>query len=350
MTIFDPHGVGVEITGLEERLAEPGFWEDTKTAREVTSRLAQLKEEISGWNKLVKHQEEVELLNEMVRAEGDEELASELEEKLGKLGREVDALEVRSLFRDKFDIKDAIVAIHPGAGGTESQDWAAMLLRMYERWADARGFKLSVKEHSPGDEAGIKSVTFTVSGKYAYGLLKAEKGVHRLVRISPFDASSRRHTSFASVDVVPVVDEEFELIIEAKDLKVETYRASGPGGQHVNVTDSAVRITHLPTGAVAQCQNERSQLQNRETAMRILKGRLFEIEREKQREELDKLRGEKMEIAWGSQIRSYVLHPYLMVKDHRTSVERGDAQRVLNGDLDEFILAYHRWLRAQSRK
>jgi peptide chain release factor 2 len=247
-----------------------------------------------------------------------------------------------SWFTEELDTHDAIAAIHPGAGGIESQDWAEMLLRMYLRWAEKRGFRTTLNEVTAGDEAGIKSATFTVSGKYVYGLLKAEKGVHRLVRISPFDYSKRRHTSFASVDVIPAIEDEIEIVIDPKDLRVETYRATGAGGQHVNVTDSAVRITHLPTGIQAQCQNERSQIKNRVEAMKILRARLFEHEREKKAKELEEIRGEKKEIAWGSQIRSYIFHPYSMVKDHRTSIEKGNVQAVMDGDLEDFIIEYLR--------
>lgn len=281
-------------------------------------------------------------MNELALSENDQHLGNEVEQEIKKLGQKAEEIEIQSWFSGEFDSHNAIISLHPGAGGTESQDWAEMLLRMYLRWAERRGFKTEINELTPGEEAGIKSVTFTLSGKYAFGLLEAEKGVHRLVRISPFDASKRRHTSFASVDVIPAVEDEIEIVIDPKDLKVETYRASGPGGQHVNVTDSAVRITHLPTAITAQCQNERSQLRNRETAMKILRARIFEREREKHQEELMALRGEKKEIAWGSQIRSYVFHPYNMVKDHRTSLETGNVQAVMDGEIDEFIIEYLR--------
>lgn len=281
-------------------------------------------------------------MNELALSENDQHLGNEVGQEIKKLGHKAEEIEIQSWFSGEFDSHNAIISLHPGAGGTESQDWAEMLLRMYLRWAERRGFKTEINELTPGEEAGIKSVTFTLSGKYAFGLLEAEKGVHRLVRISPFDASKRRHTSFASVDVIPAVEDEIEIVIDPKDLKVETYRASGPGGQHVNVTDSAVRITHLPTAITAQCQNERSQLRNRETAMKILRARIFEREREKHQEELMALRGEKKEIAWGSQIRSYVFHPYNMVKDHRTSLETGNVQAVMDGEIDEFIIEYLR--------
>jgi peptide chain release factor 2 len=273
-------------------------------------------------------------------AEEDGELLPEVEEELGRVERVLEEQEVARLFAGEYDDGDAILTINPGAGGVDSQDWAEMLARMYRRWAERRSFGLEVIEYTEGEEAGIKSATFTVSGEYAFGLLSAERGVHRLVRISPFDAGGRRHTSFASVAVAPVVGEAVEVDIEEKDLKVDTYRASGAGGQHVNKTDSAVRVTHLPTGIVAQCQNERSQHQNREVAMRVLRARLFELEREKREREIAAQSGEKAEIEWGSQIRSYVLHPYKLVKDHRTGEETANVDRVLDGDLDAFVYAY----------
>jgi peptide chain release factor 2 len=263
------------------------------------------------------------------------------------LHREVDRLEEESLLSGELDTSDAIVSIHPGAGGLESQDWAEMLLRMYLRWAEARGFKADLNELQPGEGGGIKSATFTVHGRFAYGLFLSEMGVHRLVRISPYDASSRRHTSFASLDVIPMLEAEGEIEIDPKDLRVETYRSSGAGGQHVNVTDSAVRITHVPTGTVVSCQNERSQISNRATAMRILESRLADRARREREKEIEKLRGEKMGIGFGSQIRSYVLHPYRMAKDHRTGMEIGNVDAVLDGDLDDFIDAYLRWKAAQ---
>jgi peptide chain release factor 2 len=276
-------------------------------------------------------------------ASGDE-VPAELEDEVGRLaadiGRTIEHLEEQRLFTGEFDGGDAIVSIHPGAGGTESQDWAEMLLRMYLRWAQMRGFEVELNEASEGDEAGIKSATFTVHGENAYGLLSVERGVHRLVRISPFDSASRRHTSFASVDVTPLIDGEVELDIDEKDLRVETYRSSGAGGQHVNKTDSAVRITHIPTRTVVQCQNERSQIQNRETAMRMLRSKLLLLEYEKREQEMAREKGEQKEIAWGSQIRSYVLAPYTLVKDHRTNFEKGNVEAVLNGAIDDFIREY----------
>lgn len=262
---------------------------------------------------------------------------------MDRLRREVDRLEEESLLAGEFDANDAVVSIHPGAGGLESQDWAEMLLRMYLRWAEMRGFKVDLNDILPGDGGGIKSATFTAHGRHAYGLFLPEKGVHRLVRISPFDASRRRHTSFASLDVIPLLQEEGVVEIDPKDLRIETYRSSGAGGQHVNVTDSAVRITHLPTGITVSVQNERSQISNRQTAMRILAARLFELQRKEREKEIEKLRGERMDIGFGSQIRSYVLHPYRMVKDHRTGMEIGNVDAVLDGDLDELVDACLRW-------
>lgn len=276
-------------------------------------------------------------------SEEDESAAADVANGIASVETELENLEKYLWFTDDLDSKDAILMVHTGAGGTESQDWANMLLRMYLRWAAAQSFKTTIIEASTEGGIGINSATVTVRGPNAYGLLKAEKGVHRLVRISPFDSSSRRHTTFASVDVVPAIEDDIDIAIDPSDLRIDTYRASGAGGQHVNVTDSAVRITHSPTGIVVQCQNERSQFQNKETALKILKARLYEYERERRQEELDAERGQKMDIAWGSQIRSYVLHPYAMVKDHRTSVEKGNAQGVLDGDLNDFIAGWHRW-------
>ena len=280
----------------------------------------------------------VELIEE--DAELGEELLAESISQLREVEKTLDSIELESLLGDEADERNAIISINPGAGGTESQDWAQMLLRMYLRWVERRGFTAEVLDHQYGEEAGIKGVTVAVNGPYAYGYLKAENGVHRLVRISPYDASSRRHTSFASVFTYPEVEDDIEVDIEEKDLRIDTYRSSGAGGQHVNVTDSAVRITHLPTGVVASCQNERSQHKNKATAMRILRARLYELMKREQQEKKDKIEGQKKEISWGSQIRSYVLQPYRMVKDHRTGYETGNVDAVLDGDLDDFIQAY----------
>jgi peptide chain release factor 2 len=273
-------------------------------------------------------------------AEQGEDVANELSDALDALQKEVEAGETKKMLGGEHDRKNAIVTIHPGAGGTESQDWAEMLLRMYVRWAERRGLKKEIIDYQPGDEAGLKSATFTVTGDYAYGLLSAEAGVHRLVRISPFDQAARRHTSFASVFVWPELPEDVDVEIEDKDIRIDTFRSSGAGGQHVNVTDSAVRLTHLPTGIVVSCQNERSQHRNRDAAMKVLKARLYDLRLKEQQAKLDKIGGEKKEIGFGSQIRSYVLHPYQLVKDHRTKEQVGDVNRILDGDLDGFIKTY----------
>lgn len=286
--------------------------------------------------------EDLAALNDLAVTDDDEHLSREVEHAYNEAVKHYREVEVRSLFSGEFDTNDAIVGIHPGAGGVESQDWAEMLLRMYLRWAERKKFKVDINDYQPGEEAGLKSVTFTVHGKYAYGMLEAEKGVHRLVRISPFDQAKRRHTSFASFDVIPLVESAKEIEISPDDLRIDTYRSSGAGGQHVNVTDSAVRIVHLPTGITVQCQNERSQLKNKQTAMKILKARLFDHYRKEQAEKLEALRGGKEDIAFGSQIRSYVLHPYRMIKDHRTDIEVGDVDKVLNGEIDMFIDEYLR--------
>ncbi|WP_287007068.1 peptide chain release factor 2, partial [Candidatus Aquicultor secundus] len=308
----------------------------------VMSALSDLKDDIQAWERADDESEDLEIMNELAISENDESLGNEIKRAFKKLQRFVDDLELRSWFTDPMDSRSAIVTVHPGAGGTESQDWAEMLMRMIIQWAKSKDFQVGINEFAPGEEAGIKTVTFTVEGKYAYGFLQAERGVHRLVRISPFDYGGRRHTSFASVDVIPKVDTDIEITIEPSDLRIETFRSTGAGGQHVNVTDSAVRITHIPTGVAAQCQNERSQSKNKETALIILKARLYErIREERAREETERHK-QKKEIAWGSQIKSYVLHPYQLVKDHRTGLEKGDVQSVLDGDIDDFIIAYHR--------
>jgi peptide chain release factor 2 len=335
---FDVEGLREEAGELGDEMSRPGFWDDPEEARTVSARFSRVQGRIELLDGLRGTLSDSGELLEL--AEEDGELLSEVEEELGRVERVLEEQEVARLFSGEYDDGDAILTINPGAGGVDSQDWAEMLARMYRRWVERRGFGLEVIEYTEGEEGGIKSATFTVSGEYAFGLLSAERGVHRLVRISPFDAGARRHTSFASVAVAPVVGEAVEVEIEEKDLKVDTYRASGAGGQHVNKTDSAVRITHLPTGIVAQCQNERSQHQNREVAMRVLRARLFELEREKREQEIAAQSGEKAEIEWGSQIRSYVLHPYKLAKDHRTGEETANVDRVLDGDIDAFIYAY----------
>ncbi len=284
--------------------------------------------------------ENAKIAIELLESEEDESIEKELQANLKQISSELDSFEEDVILSDTYDSYPAIVTIHPGAGGTESHDWAEMLLRMYRKWLDEKRFKYRVTDYLPGEEAGVKSVTFTVRGKHAYGLLKSEKGIHRLVRISPFDSAKRRHTSFASVDVIPLFEDEIDIEINKEDLRIDTFRSSSAGGQHVNVTDSAVRITHIPTNTVVSCQDERSQILNRQTAMQILKSRLYELERKKKEEELEKVRGEKKDIGWGSQIRSYVLQPYQLIKDHRTDIETGDVQSVLNGGIDIFIKGY----------
>ena len=346
---LDIDGRRARLRELDVEVGRPGLWDDQEVARRVTTEHSRVKEDIDLLDGLERRVSDAETLFELAHEESDESFAPELEEAVASLATELDGLELRSLFRDEHDERDAVCEIHSGAGGTDAQDWAEMMLRMYLRWAERRGFSFEVDEVSPGQEAGITSATFIVRGRYAYGLLSAEKGVHRLVRISPFDANARRQTSFASFEAVPFIEEESaEVEIDERDLRIDTYRSSGAGGQHVNVTDSAVRITHLPTGIVVSCQNERSQHQNKARAMQILAAKLAEQAREERRRELEALAGEQRDVAWGSQIRSYVLAPYQMVKDLRTEHEVGNVQAVLDGDLDEFMEAWLRWRRQAS--
>jgi len=319
-------------------MGQPGFWDDQEAAAKTSAAHARAQRRLETFRELESEIADLGDLAEM--ATEDEELEAELGTQLAAVEARLAELEEARLFSGEYDSGDAVVSVHAGAGGTDSQDWAEILLRMYLRWAERRGFQVEMMEASAGEEAGLKSATFIARGENAYGLFAAERGVHRLVRISPFDSSARRHTSFAQVEVGPVVDESVEVEIDDADIRVDTYRASGAGGQHVNKTDSAVRITHIPTGVVVQCQNERSQMQNRAVAMQLLRSRLIELEERKRAEEMAKQRGEVKDVAWGSQIRSYVLHPYTMVKDHRTEHEVGDVQRVLDGDLDEFVRDY----------
>jgi peptide chain release factor 2 len=319
-------------------MGQPGFWDDQEAAARISAAHARAERRLKTFRGLESDVADLDELAEM--AGEDEEMAAELDSQLGSVESRLSELEEARLFSGEYDAGDAVVSVHAGAGGTDSQDWAEILLRMYLRWAERRGFGVEMVEASAGEEAGLKSATFIARGENAYGLFAAERGVHRLVRISPFDSSARRHTSFAQVEVGPVVDDAVEVEIDDTDLRIDTYRASGAGGQHVNKTDSAVRITHFPTGVVVQCQNERSQTQNKAVAMQLLRSRLIELEERKRAELLAKQRGEVKDVAWGSQIRSYVLHPYTMVKDHRTEHEVGDVQRVLDGDLDEFIRDY----------
>jgi peptide chain release factor 2 len=332
---FDPDELGVRLAELEKAMGEPGFWDDQRRAAEISSEHSRLTRRLERYQTLTNDYEEA---RELFQLDGD--LADELDAHLKPLEQELGRLREDALFSGEYDAGDALVTIHAGEGGTDAQDWTEMLVRMYLRWAERRGFKAELVEASPGEEAGLKSAAITVAGENAYGTLKAERGVHRLVRLSPFDSAHRRQTSFAQVIVAPLVGEEAEVEIADEDLRIDTYRASGAGGQHVNKTDSAVRITHLPTGIVVQCQNERSQSSNKQTAMRMLRSRLAELAEEEREVELARERGEAQNTGFGSQIRSYVLHPYQMVKDHRTDFEVGNTDGVLDGDLDGFIQAY----------
>ncbi|GAA3350986.1 bacterial peptide chain release factor 2 (bRF-2) [Lysinibacillus fusiformis] len=323
-------------------MLEPGFWDDQQGAQVIINEGNGLKAIVNEYKELEEIHENLDMTLELLREEPDEELQEELGKELVEFQQKMADFELQLLLSGPYDQNNAILELHPGAGGTESQDWGSMLLRMYTRWAEKRGFKVETMDYLPGDEAGIKSVTISIKGHNAFGYLQAEKGVHRLVRISPFDSSGRRHTSFVSCDVMPEFDENIEIDIRTEDLKIDTYRATGAGGQHINTTDSAVRITHIPTGTVVQCQAERSQIKNREKAMAMLKGKLYQLELEKQQAQLDEIRGEQKDIGWGSQIRSYVFHPYSMVKDHRTNEETGNVGAVMDGDVDPFINAYLR--------
>jgi len=336
--IFEAARPNEELTRLEARVASPDFWKDQAEAQKVLQRRRRLELDRDLILSLKRKSDDLAVLVEW--AEAGESVDQDFGQALEALDQEVQAGEIKKMLGGEHDRKNAIVTIHPGAGGTESQDWAEMLLRMYLRWTERRGFRREMIDYQPGDEAGLKSATFTVTGEFAYGLLSAEAGVHRLVRISPFDQAARRHTSFASLYVWPELPEDVEVEIDEKDLKVDTYRSSGAGGQHVNVTDSAVRITHLPSGIVVSCQNERSQHKNRAQAMKVLKARLFDLRAKEQQARLEQLGGEKRDIAFGSQIRSYVLHPYQLVKDHRTKEQVGNVDRVLDGDIDVFIKTF----------
>ncbi|MCX8071069.1 MAG: peptide chain release factor 2 [Candidatus Binatia bacterium] len=339
--IFDVAGRERRLAELDALAASPEFWNDRERAREVQRERAELQRLVETWHELTRQLEDARVLLEFAR-EGDAESLQELKRLLAQLRERTERLELERLLSGEHDSGNAILTIHPGAGGLEAQDWAEMLLRMYLRWAERRGFKTEILDLQPGEGAGIKSATVAVEGPYAYGYLKAEVGVHRLVRISPFDANARRHTSFASVFVYPDLGEDIEIEIDEKDLRIDTFRASGAGGQHVNKTDSAVRITHIPTGIVVTCQNERSQYKNKSMAMRILRARLYELELKKRQEQIAELTESQRDIAWGNQIRSYVLQPYRLVKDHRTGVEIGNADAVLDGEIDPFIEAYLR--------
>ncbi|MCF6138742.1 peptide chain release factor 2 [Pseudalkalibacillus berkeleyi] len=330
------------IAVLEEQMTSPDFWDDQNNAQTVINEANGLKDVVNEFHELNETYENLEVSYELVKEEEDADLQSELENELKELSKQLSDFELTLLLSEPHDKNNAILELHPGAGGTESQDWASMLLRMYTRWAENKGYKVETLDYLPGDEAGVKSVTLAIKGHNAYGYLKAEKGVHRLVRISPFDSSGRRHTSFVSCEIMPELSDDIEIELKPDEIKVDTYRASGAGGQHVNTTDSAVRMTHIPTNTVVSCQTERSQIKNRDRAMKMLKAKLYQRRIEEQQAELNEIRGEQKEIGWGSQIRSYVFHPYSMAKDHRTNVEVGNINGVMDGDIDPFIDAYLR--------
>lgn len=340
MNLFDLAGRKERVKELEKLQLEPGFWDDAEKSQKVIGEMNSYKNKISKYDKITSLIDDAEALIVLMEEEDDFSFYDALKEDIEKIEKLSAEYKIETLLNGEYDDSNAILAIHAGTGGTEAMDWASMLYRMYTRYADKKGYKVKTLDLQKEDEAGIKSVTLELDGENAYGYMKAEKGVHRLVRISPFDSNKRRHTSFASVDVYPVLKEDVHVEINDADLKIDTYRSSGAGGQHVNTTDSAVRITHLPTGIVVQCQNERSQIQNRETAMNMLKAKLIALALEERKEKIEDLSGNYSQITWGSQIRSYVFQPYTMVKDHRTGVEVGDVNRVMDGDLDEFINAY----------
>lgn len=340
MFLFDLVGIESKIKELHEQTLQDGFWSDIDKSSKVLTEIKRLEKKKNSYIKVKEELENAIEINDMLIEEYDEELATELGRTTNNLEKNIENMELERMFTGKYDKNNAIITFHPGAGGTESQDWAEMLYRMYTKWAISNGFSVKELDYLEGDEAGIKSVTALISGENAYGYLKSEMGVHRLIRISPFDSGGRRHTSFASVEVLPEITEDIEIEINPEDLRVDTYRASGAGGQHINKTDSAIRITHIPTNIVVSCQSERSQIQNRETAMKMLKSKLLDLKEKEHKEKIEDLKGVQKDIAWGSQIRSYVFHPYSMVKDHRTGYETGNVEKVMNGDLNEFMKAY----------
>ena len=344
MIHFDVENKEKELKELESKTTENDFWNDTDNSSKVLKQINSLKSKVEGYKKLNNELNNLLEMSELLQSEEDEELAKELLKSTYTLEKDIEKLEITTLLSGKYDNNNAILTIHPGAGGTEAQDWAEMLYRMYTRWANANGYEVKELDYLEGDEAGLKSVTFSVNGDYAYGYLKGEMGVHRLVRISPFDAGGRRHTSFASVEVLPEITDDIELDINPDDIKMDVYRASGAGGQHINKTSSAVRLTHIPTGIIVACQTERSQFQNRDTAMKMLKSKLLNLKEKEQKDTIDELKGIQMDIAWGSQIRSYVFCPYTMVKDHRTNYEVGNVQTVMDGNLDGFIESYLKYI------
>ena len=340
MSHFDISKLEKELKDLESETLKEDFWQDAKNSNKVLAKIKSIKNKVNEYRKIESEIQNLNELTELTNMEPDEEIAKDIIKSTKIIEQEVEKLEIATLLSGKYDANNAIVTIHPGAGGTESQDWAEMLYRMYTRWADKNEYKVTELDYLEGEEAGIKSVTFEIIGEYAYGYMKGEMGVHRLVRISPFDSGGRRHTSFASVEVLPEITDDIEIDINPDDLRIDTYRASGAGGQHINKTSSAVRITHIPTNIVVACQSERSQIQNRETAMRMLKSKLLDLKEKEHKEKIEDLKGEQREIAWGSQIRSYVFCPYTMVKDHRTNYEVGNVEAVMDGKIDDFMESY----------
>ena len=340
MNLFDVSNLEKELKTLENQTLQENFWSDGKNLNIVLNKIKKIKNKCLTYKYLETELSNLNELTELVTEEFDEEIAKDIIKNTNKLQKEIEKLKLATLLSGKYDLNNAIVTIHPGAGGTESQDWAEMLYRMYTRWATKNTYQIKELDYLEGEEAGLKSVTFEIIGENSYGYMKCEKGVHRLVRISPFDSGGRRHTSFASVEVLPEITDDIELNINSDDLRIDTYRASGAGGQHINKTSSAVRITHIPTNIVVACQSERSQIQNRETAMKMLKSKLLDLKEQEHKEKIEDLKGEQKDIAWGSQVRSYVFCPYTMVKDHRTNYEVGNVQSVMDGDLDDFMESY----------
>ena len=343
MNLFDITSVSKKLEELENKTLEPNFWEDSKLNAPILQEIKILKDKKESYFKVFNEVNNLIEMNELLEIEFDNDLMNELFKNTNELTKNTEKLEIATLLSGKYDSNNAIITLHPGAGGTESQDWAEMLYRMYVRWANKNGYEVKELDYLEGEEAGIKSVTFEIVGENAYGYMKGEMGVHRLVRISPFDAGGRRHTSFASLEVLPEITDDIQIDINPDDLRIDTYRASGAGGQHINKTSSAVRITHIPTNTVVACQSERSQIQNRETAMKMLKSKLLNLKEKEQKETIDELKGIQKDIAWGSQIRSYVFCPYTLVKDHRTNYEVGNVESVMDGNIDGFIEAYLKW-------
>ena len=343
MIHFDVANKEQELQNLEKQTMNNDFWNNSENSSKVLKQINSLKNKLEGFKKVGSELNNILEMSEFLKTESDDEMAKEVIKTTSSLEKEIEKLEITTLLSGKYDANNAILTIHPGAGGTEAQDWAEMLYRMYTRWANANGYEVKELDYLEGEEAGLKSVTFSINGEYAYGYLKGEMGVHRLVRISPFDSGGRRHTSFASVEVLPEISDDIELDINPDDIKMDVYRASGAGGQHINKTSSAVRLTHIPTGIVVAYQTERSQFQNKDTAMKMLKSKLLNLKEKEQKNTIDELKGIQMDIAWGSQIRSYVFCPYTLVKDHRTNYEVGNVQAVMDGDLNGFIDSYLRW-------